>query len=583
MVSYFDPDEPLSPEEEDFEPGGEGGPSIDENAPDPEDDESYDSSQDDPSGEAVDYGEPDDDDTDTFDSDAKDDFDDSLEGFVPADSEKDSETLEEEAEDDASELQDLADNPDDDDTDTFDSNTDSFYDPKADEDDPDLFDSNEDAGGTTTYDPYAGDSDDDLGNLEGDPTLDPDGSGGDDPPIVIPDDNDDDDPTTGDHDTGDGTGDDDGPTGGGDQEKLLEELEEQYAEYGETDYEKLYQDEFSDDLEEDWRASRDAAERAFLMSGDLSEFNTKGNTVNDQLLALEESLGGDQQDYLDEMSANYATGPKKAIQDWYKKQKAAILDGTIDSLEPLDLSEWADPSEKHDPEFFKDVEYSKLYETDPVAEDISGDYYDPESQDPHFNALDTDLPTEEDASTGGSYAHPGSVQGSGGETSGVFNDAPYDDFHVPNVSAEDETRDTPPGFKWQGNKLVPLKGTTLNEETGEWDIGDGDTSETEIPVEEGDSTTPTDPNFNFGGVIDPDEIPDEILDGNMDFSWVDNLYPSSTEAEPESEPETGGGGSGGSGDAVTSVFENMDFSWMNNLFPSSTEAEAEPESEPEIV
>jgi hypothetical protein len=32
-------------------------------------------------------------------------------------------------------------------------------------------------------------------------------------------------------------------------------------------------------------------------------------------------------------------------------------------------------------------------------------------------------------------------------------------------------RATPEGFKWQGNKLVPLEGTTFNEETQEWEVG----------------------------------------------------------------------------------------------------------------
>jgi len=398
----FTPEEPLSPEEDDFEPGGEGGPSIDENAPDPDDDESYDSSQDDPSGEA----DPD------FWSDPGEyaGGDDWLEGEgewgleedpYAGDDEsgaKDSETLSDEAEDAESDLQFLVDAPDDDDTDTFDSSgqddpadiqpddddtdTDdtSGYDPSlgniyyGEDDDTDTFDSNEDAGGTTLYDPYTGDSEDDLGNLETDPTDDPEGSG--------------DDGTTTTTEDGDGGTDTttttqtfDGNLSEEEKAGLLEELDKKYGEYADTDYEKLFHDEFADDLKEDYGASKDSAERAFLMSGDLSEFNTRGNTVNDQLIALEESLGGEQQDRLDKMATNYASGPKKAMYDWYVKQKNKIQnlkkdeDGNLigdPDWDELDLSEWADPSENFDPEFFQDVDYSKLYEDDPVAEDIGG-------------------------------------------------------------------------------------------------------------------------------------------------------------------------------------------------------------------
>jgi len=511
----------------------------------------------------------DDDDTDTYDS-SQDD---------PSGQPKDSVTLEEEAEDEASNIN-WASQPDDDDTDTFDSSgqddpaditpddddTDTLdtsgYDPSlgniyyGEDDDTDTFDSNEDAGGTTLYDPYTGDSEDDLGTLETDPTDDPDGSGGDDP-IVIPDDNDDDDPTTGDHDTGGGP-DIGGPTGETDQEKLLADLEEKYEEYGETDYEALFKGEFEDDLKQDYDASTRSAERAYLTSGDLSEFNTTGNTINDQLLALEESFEGEEKDYLDEMSANYATGPKKAIEEWYKRQRQAILRGEIDSIEELDLSEWSDPSDEYDPEFFKDVDYSKLYENmegDTVAQDESGDYYDREDQDPHTDWFEDDEEedaTEDDADQtpswweeGGSGIDPnkgpepleldtdpnipdpteeGSLEGSedlhGEVVDGTFVPETLDDEGDDQISGGDDL-----GFGDDGLD----------------DVVGGDDDMMGIDPETGEPYAPTDTSsFNFGGVTDPFDLPDDIPDDFQD--WGD--YPEEEEGdaiegviEPEPEPE----------------------------------------------
>ena len=171
-------------------------------------------------------------------------------------------------------------------------------------------------------------------------------------------------------------------TGDPDKDKLLADLEDQYKKYGDTDYEKLYHDEFSDDLQEDYEAASKGLDYNFLTSGDRSEFNTAGNTVNDQHDYLGELLEGEQQFDLDTQASNYGKGAKNAIQDWYEKQQKAIKDGTIDSLEPLDLSEWDDPSENYDPEFFGDkgeegeILYDKRYY------DPSKTYYDPDHVDP---------------------------------------------------------------------------------------------------------------------------------------------------------------------------------------------------------
>jgi hypothetical protein len=246
------------------------------------------------------------------------------------------------------------------------------------DDDTDTFDSNEDAGGTTTYDPYTGDSDDDLGNAEIDPTDDPDGSGGDDPPIVIPDGGDGDDTITPDG------GDDTEETGDDDLDKRLKDLDAQYAKYGETDYEKLYHDEFSDDLTEDYTAASKGLDYNFLTSGDRSEFNTAGDTVNDQQDYLGELLEGDQQTDLNTQATNYASGANKSIEDWYTGQQTALKDGSIDSFEMLDLSDWSDPTENYNPEFYGDegeegeILYDKRYY------DPSKSYYDASLADPEF-------------------------------------------------------------------------------------------------------------------------------------------------------------------------------------------------------
>ena len=227
------------------------------------------------------------------------------------------------------------------------------------------------------------------------------------PPQTWDDDNDDD-PTTGDGAGGGGAGgggtdttDTDDveteSTGVAEKEKLLEELEKKYAEYGGTDYEKLYHDEFSDDLQEDYSAASKGLDFNFLTSGDRSEFNTAGNTVNDQQDYLGELLEGTELDKLKTQARNYGTAPKRAIKDWYKNQLGGIKDGTIDSLESLDLSDWSDPSENYNPEFFGDK--TKRYY------DPSKTYFDSELEDPKFYGLDDDVLPEvtepEPGTTGG--------------------------------------------------------------------------------------------------------------------------------------------------------------------------------------
>jgi hypothetical protein len=209
---------------------------------------------------------------------------------------------------------------------------------------------------------------------------------GDDP--ITPDDNNDDDPNTGDHDvTTDLTEDEEvyDPT------TALGKLQAQYKKYGETDYEKLYHDEFSDDLAEDYGAATKGLDFNFLTSGDRSEFNTAGDTVNDQQNYLGELLEGDQQDDLNTQARNYASNPTYAINKWYKDQQAAIEGGATE-FEELDLSEWADPSENYNPEFFGDegdegeILYDKRYY------DPDKTYYDDSLATPTFQSMGTDDP-----------------------------------------------------------------------------------------------------------------------------------------------------------------------------------------------
>jgi hypothetical protein len=171
----------------------------------------------------------------------------------------------------------------------------------------------------------------------------------------------------------------------------LGKLQAQYKKYGETDYEKLYHDEFSDDLAEDYGAATKGLDFNFLTSGDRSEFNTAGDTVNDQQNYLGELLEGDQQDDLNTQARNYASNPTYAINKWYKDQQAAIEGGATE-FEELDLSEWADPSENYNPEFFGDegdegeILYDKRYY------DPDKTYYDDSLATPTFQSMGTDDP-----------------------------------------------------------------------------------------------------------------------------------------------------------------------------------------------
>jgi len=171
----------------------------------------------------------------------------------------------------------------------------------------------------------------------------------------------------------------------------LGKLQAQYKKYGETDYEKLYHDEFSDDLAEDYGAATKGLDFNFLTSGDRSEFNTAGDTVNDQQNYLGELLEGDQQDDLNTQARNYASNPNAAINKWYKEQQA-LIEGGATEFEELDLSEWADPSENYNPEFFGDegdegeILYDKRYY------DPDETYYDASLATPTFQSMGTDDP-----------------------------------------------------------------------------------------------------------------------------------------------------------------------------------------------
>jgi hypothetical protein len=204
----------------------------------------------------------------------------------------------------------------------------------------------------------------------GDGTFDPDiglgdGDTGNDDPIV-PEDNGPDDIPLG--ETFDDTA--TGSLSDADRQSLMDALDKQYGEYAGTDYEALYRNEFTDDLKEDHTAAEKGLDYNFLTSGDRTEFNTKGNTVNDQNDYLGNLLAGEQNDYLNTMSSNFGTGAKNDMNDWYYKNRKGIndlqvaADGTYDfDFTDLDLSDYADPSASYDPEFFgaTDDAGDKLY------------------------------------------------------------------------------------------------------------------------------------------------------------------------------------------------------------------------------
>ena len=230
--------------------------------------------------------------------------------------------------------------------------------------------------GDGTFDPDTGVGDGDTWNPEdeygedgefGDGTFDPDtglgdGDTGNDDPI-IPDNNNDDNSDTTDTTVDVSTGN----LSDADRQTLMDALDKQYGEYAETDYEALYKNEFSDDLTEDYNAATKGLDYNFLTSNDRSEYNTFGNTVNDQNDYLGDLLAGGQNDYLNTMSGNFGTGAKNAMNDWYVKNRQGINnlevaeDGTYNfDFTDLDLSGYSDPGETYDPEFFSG--YDKKYE-----------------------------------------------------------------------------------------------------------------------------------------------------------------------------------------------------------------------------
>ena len=144
-----------------------------------------------------------------------------------------------------------------------------------------------------------------------------------------------------------------------DRQTLMDALDEQYGGYRETDYEALYKNEFTDDLNEDYTAATKGLDYNFLTSADRNQFNTKGNTVNDQQDYLGNLLEGGQNDYLNTMSTNYGRAAINNMDDWYYKNRKGINDlqvaddGTYNfDFTDLDMSSFSDPAASYDPEFF---------------------------------------------------------------------------------------------------------------------------------------------------------------------------------------------------------------------------------------
>jgi hypothetical protein len=236
------------------------------------------------------------------------------------------------------------------------------YDPTLDEDI---------LGGDTQDEDYDGGS---IDETDDDPTNDLDTY--DDP--IVPADNNDDGPDTTDPTIDVSTGN----LSDADRQTLMDALDKQYGEYAETDYEALYKNEFTDDLDEDFTAATKGLDYNFLTSGDRTEYNTKGDTVNDQQDYLGDLLTGEQNDYLNTMSTNFGHGASNTMNDWYYKNRKGINDlqvaddGTYDfDFTDLDMSSYSDPSASYDPEFYgaKNEDGSSLY--DKIYEDPDKTYY----------------------------------------------------------------------------------------------------------------------------------------------------------------------------------------------------------------
>jgi|19_taG_2_1085344.scaffolds.fasta_scaffold25112_2 hypothetical protein len=103
-------------------------------------------------------------------------------------------------------------------------------------------------------------------------------------------------------------------------------------------------------------------------------------------------------------------------------------------------------------------------------------------------------------------------------------------------------RATPEGFKWQGNKLVPLEGTTFNEETQEWEVGkkqSGNDWGMGDPLEgSGSDIMDMDPNSpEFAAAMaaemeaGPTEIPGETDSSGFSSDYTDSGQQTTTDPE----------------------------------------------------
>ena len=110
-------------------------------------------------------------------------------------------------------------------------------------------------------------------------------------------------------------------------------------------------------------------------------------------------------------------------------------------------------------------------------------------------------------------------------------------------------RATPEGFKWQGNKLVPLEGTTFNEETQEWEVGkkqSGNDWGMEDPLEGSGSDImdmdPNSPEFAVAVQADtdagPPTLPGEVDESGWSSDFTDSGQQTSSDPEDTDEEET---------------------------------------------
>ena len=151
---------------------------------------------------------------------------------------------------------------------------------------------------------------------------------------------------------------------------ITERLNELAGTYDTSGYGEAFSSEFADDLLEDYAAAQRGLDTSFLTSGVYSDFHGEAGTLADQQAALDALLTGGEQTSLDTQSAAYQAEAQAKYDAWLAANQAAIGGVTTEidyddfDFTDLDLSGYDTPTETFDPEFFQD--YNKIYD-DPTG------------------------------------------------------------------------------------------------------------------------------------------------------------------------------------------------------------------------